>query len=174
MRQMEFTVLLKELILLFKPHTYMELGVRSGHTFNYVAPFVERAVACDCGSMNKIASPSSVVEHYNMTTDELAKIWKDPIDFLFIDADHNYLQVMKDFQNFSKFVRQNTGLIFMHDTYPINAKLCGDGYCSDAWKAAKYIRGNWSKCYEIITLPGPYAGMSIIRKATKQLGWRED
>ena len=174
MRQMEFRELIKQLVLLFRPHTYVELGVRSGFTFNYIAPFVERAAACDNGNMSKITPPSSVVEHYNMTTDKMAEVWKGDIDLLFIDACHKYEQVMTDFDNFSKFVKPDTGLILLHDTYPVNTKLCRPGYCNDAWMAARQIRKYYNKEFEIVTLPGPYAGMSIIRKATKQLGWRED
>jgi len=40
-----------------------------------------------------------------------------------------------------------------------------DRYCSNAWEAAYEIRTSEKyKSFEIVTLPGPWAGLSIIRK----------
>ena len=95
-----------------------------------------------------------------------------PIDFLFIDAFHEKKQVLKDFDNFSKFVREGTGIIFMHDTHPSDEKHCGSGYCYTAWQAAWHIRKNYSENFEIVTIPFPTTGLSILRKSSKQLAWR--
>lgn len=43
-----------------------------------------------------------------------ARKWFSPISFLFIDGDHSYEQVRKDFFNWEKFVLEN-GCIAMHD-----------------------------------------------------------
>jgi hypothetical protein len=43
-----------------------------------------------------------------------ARKWFSPISFLFIDGDHSYEQVRKDFLNWEKFVLEN-GCIAMHD-----------------------------------------------------------
>lgn len=45
-------------------------------------------------------------------------IWSNPIKFIFIDADHSYEGVKKDFELFEPFVI-NGGLIGMHDIDPI-------------------------------------------------------
>ncbi len=45
------------------------------------------------------------------------EIWEKDIKFLFIDADHSYEGVKKDFEDFEPFVVKN-GLIAMHDIDP--------------------------------------------------------
>lgn len=169
----EFRDLILELIRLFTLHTYVEIGVQKGYTFNRIAPRVSRAVAVDIEDMRHILIGQSI-EHYRMTSDEFARQWGDPIDMLFIDGDHRKEQVMKDFDSLSPFVREGTGLILLHDTYPVCDRLLQDDCCSNAWEAAWEIRKNRKyEDFEIVTLPGPYAGISIIRKARRHLQWKE-
>lgn len=171
-RQMEFRQLLVELVNLFKPHTYMEIGVKDGWTFNKIAPLVKRAVGVDI-----IASPVLDLPHVEFVQSDsksFAKKWLDPIDFLFIDADHHCNSVLLDFHLFAPYVRPETGLIFMHDTYPIRKELLQEGYCYDAWRAAKTLQELSRNFYEIITLPGPWAGLSILRKRKDgRHGWMD-
>lgn len=167
---MEFRGVIIELVKLFKPNVYMELGTWKGYTFNAVAPLVKTAIAVDKGPMDDIKDRPNV-KKYNMFTDDLAKTWKDPIDFLFIDCCHERDQVLMDFYNFSRFVKFGTGLIFMHDTHPINKNYITPGHCHDAWEAANYITKYLYHDFEIVTFPGPIAGFSILRKRTDHLSW---
>lgn len=168
----EFVGFFKEIFELFKPHTYVELGVKKGYTFNQLSPLVSRAIAVDLIIRKSIIKLNNV-ETYEMTTDKFSSIWKDPIDFLFIDADHKKEQVLKDFENCSKFVKSGTGIIALHDTHPIDKSLLNNDNCSNSWEAAWEIRKNQKYSdFEIITLPGPFAGLSLIRKSKEQLSWR--
>jgi predicted O-methyltransferase YrrM len=161
-----------ELIRLFEPHTYVEIGVKKGHTFNVISPLVKRAVAVDINEMSTIVARPNV-EICRMTSLEFARQWNDPIDLLFIDADHRKESVLADFDALSPFVQEGTGLILLHDTYPAAEYLLADGYCSNAWEAAFEIRKKRKYSdFEIVTLPGPYAGLSIIRKAKRHLAWQ--
>lgn len=183
----KFRGLFLELIKLYKPHTYVELGVGTGETFNLISPLVKRAIAVDIKHLSSSFSTTSTsqeiavdvkllncitlhpsVELMHMSTDEAAKQFQGKIDFLFIDACHEKDQVLKDFFNFSKFVKEGTGLIFLHDTCPMNRKLLSRRYCHNAWEAAFIIRSLYRE-FEIVTLPGPKAGLSIIRKSKGQL-----
>lgn len=166
----EFVDLFKELIKLLQPETYVELGIRKGYTFNQIAPLVKRAVGIDVEIRDSIIRAPNV-ELIEKTTDEASIIWEDPIDFLFIDADHTRRQVLKDFENFSKFVREGTGIIAMHDTHPINESLLSDDKCSNAWEAAWFIRQFMWKNFEFFTIPGPFAGLTLLRKSEKHLAW---
>lgn len=175
-KKQEYREFIIELSKLFKPKVYVEIGARFGYVFNAVSPNCGEAYALDLRL--KGIKQKSNVKCYQMSSDDFALHWekkiKKPIDILFIDADHNYKQVIKDFDNFSKFVPENTGLILLHDTYPVNKELLKEDACSDAWKAAKEInRKRKYKDYEIVTLPGPWAGLSIIRKA-KRHGYMEE
>jgi len=166
---LEYTAFLELLVKIQKPHTYVELGILGGVTFNRIAPLVERAVAVDIKHSNIVDLPH--VEMYKMSTDKFAEVWSDPIDFLFIDADHRKEQVLMDFDNFSRFVREGSGLIAIHDTCPMSEFMLQDDRCSNAWEAAWEIRVNpkYRVMFEIVTLPGPQCGLSLIRKSKKQL-----
>jgi predicted O-methyltransferase YrrM len=179
-KQMEFKNLLIELVKLFKPKTYMEIGVKKGYTFNAIAPLVQRAIAVDINPFTPMYKDNT--QFYNLSSFYFYKLWKEKesnsIDFLFIDANHKYDAVLLDFFRFSSFVPLHTGLIFLHDTYPIKEELLSDGYCSTAWKAAKAIHKIYKNKFEIVTLPGPWAGLSIIRKIaedykTSTHGWMD-
>lgn len=57
----------------------------------------------------------SLVTPINKTTKEAARSWKKPISLLWIDASHEYEDVLMDFKLWGPFVVKN-GLIAMHDT----------------------------------------------------------
>lgn len=172
-RHQEFTGLIRELIFLYSPDTYVEIGVQKGYNFNQVLHLVKRAVAVDVAPMPMIYTTNNV-ETYQMDSVAFARQWTDPIDLLFIDADHRKDSVLRDFDNLSPFVTPGSGLILLHDTYPSAEYLLADGYSSNAWEAAREIHLNPKYSdFEIVTLPGPYAGLSIIRKAEQHLHWRD-
>lgn len=175
-RQQEFLPLLQEFVRLLRPKSYMEIGVKHGYTFNRIAPMVETAIAVDINGMEAIRELPHVIKHH-CTSDELAAKWKTfgcPIDFLFIDADHRKESVLRDFRNFAPSVTPQ-GLIFLHDTHPMCEELLDDGYCSNAWEAAAELSFNptYRISYEIVTIPGPFFGLSILRKIQGHyLYWR--
>lgn len=174
-RQQEFRDLILELVLLFKPDTYCEIGIRRGYVYNTVAPHVKRAVAVDIAPFRGIYKKTGAM-HFNMSCMDFVQEWSKQedtrIDLLFIDANHRCEHVIADFGALQLFVPEHTGLILLHDTYPVNEALLADGYCSNAWEAAKRIREQLGHAMEIVTLPGPRAGLSIIRKA-KTHGWMD-
>lgn len=172
-KQMEFAGVMIELAKLFEPQLYVELGVRHGHTFLKMAPYVKRAVGVDIVP-TLFAMPTNAT-CYEMPTLDFAKGQQDEsIDFLFIDADHKCEAVMLDLDAFLPKVKTGTGLIFMHDTHPIIPELAVEGYCHDAWKAADnvfHLRLAQANI-EIVTFPGPWAGLSILRKrGPHHLSW---
>ena len=176
-RHQEFRDLILELVLLFKPDTYCEIGVKRGYVYNHIAPHVKRAVAVDIAPFRGIYKKANAL-HFNMSSDDFIQEWykqdNQQIDMAFIDADHNYTQVLRDYVGIEVFVPEHVGLILLHDTYPVNKSLTAEGYCGTAWKAAKSLRESpYSNSIEILTLPGPRAGLSIIRKA-KTYGWMDE
>ena len=54
-----------------------------------------------------------ITEH-KMSTDAFAETWTDPIDYMFIDADHLYDAVHKDWNNLNGFVKSG-GFVSFHD-----------------------------------------------------------
>jgi predicted O-methyltransferase YrrM len=49
------------------------------------------------------------------TSEEAARNWKDPIDLLFIDGDHSYEGVKRDWDLFAPYVKP-FGIVVFHDT----------------------------------------------------------
>ena len=84
------------------------------------------------------------------------------VDIIFIDADHNYTSVVKDFENSLKILNK-LGIIFLHDTDPMIKKYVDPGYCGDSYKIIDYITNNHPEL-NIITLPVTIAGLSIVMR----------
>lgn len=175
-RMNEFRPIMIKIVELFNFHTYVELGIRGGYTFNSIAPLVKKAVAVELKGRNlRGVYKEKNAMHLALSTDQAAEVWKefggDPIDFLFIDADHTYEQAKKDFNNWSKFLSP-CGIIALHDTYPPSKKL--NTYCT-VWKLAREIhRSDEYKDWEIFTFPGTWVGLSLVRRATNHLHWKDD
>ena len=164
----EFSLFLVELVKVMKVHTYVELGVSRGYTFNKISPHVEKAIAVDITPMPYVARLPNV-RVYTMSTQDFSKVWKDPIDFLFIDADHKKEAVLRDFYLFLPYVKTNTGLIALHDTLPAYRELLDDKYCSNAWEAVKEIKEDLGNSIEMLSIPSSWAGLTLVRKVSKPL-----
>lgn len=171
-KQMEFVWLLKGLMKMYHPSTYLECGIRRGYTFRQVAHLASRAIGVDVVDCKSICAPH---EFYHGTTSGFLDSWRGgSIDMIFHDASHDSNVILQDIKKMKKVITPYTGLILIHDTYPMNIKLTGDGWCGSAWNAAKSIHDNFSD-FEIVTLPGPWAGISILRFAPERhLHWRKD
>ena len=173
-KKQEFKALIIELVKLFRPAIYVEIGARFGYVFNAIAPLVRKAIAVDIIKMDKINKALNVYI-YQMTSEQFypyVKTWEFPIDLLFIDANHTAEAVLADFEALSPFVCPYSGLILLHDTFPVSERLLENDRCGSAWKIAKLIHEQ-KKDFEIVTLPGPWAGLSIIRKVPKGHGWMD-
>ncbi|MEM5811461.1 MAG: class I SAM-dependent methyltransferase [Candidatus Aenigmatarchaeota archaeon] len=82
--------------------------------------------------------------HKKETLSEVKKILgEEELDFLFIDGDHSYYGVKKDFEMYGQLVRRG-GIIAFHDIVKGNPK-----YAGDVWKFWKKIKNNY-KNKEII------------------------
>ena len=169
--------IIKNVISYIKPRfetiNYLEFGINTGATFNVIAPLVNLACAVDINPQCYVyIKHNPNLRWFNMSTDEFIALDLN-IDFhaVFIDANHKYEQVLKDFKNTAQHLVEN-GFIIMHDTYPANEMELQPHICGDAYRAADYIRFNLKSEFEIVTLPGHY-GLSLIRKAERTLLWKK-
>lgn len=154
--------------------TYVELGIYKGHTFNKVAPLCERAVGCDIRIRSSVLRAENV-ELYEMTTREFAQQWHDPIDFLFIDANHDYECAKADFDAFAPLVRPRLGIIALHDTFPSGRYAKRLPRARSWWMIADEIHRSPEYAeYEIVTLPMSNCGLSLVRRAPTHLDWNCD
>ncbi len=110
--------------------SYLELGVRDKHaTFNNVCAKIKIGV-----DLNRSCLPDFVG-----TTDEFFATNKQTWDIIFIDACHEANQVMRDFDNSLKVLREG-GLIIMDDINPEEEWLTSQNYCGDAWITFSNLR----------------------------------
>jgi len=87
--------------------------------------------------------------HDYQTLEKINKIFgNSKIDFLFIDGDHSYMGVKKDFEMYSLLVREG-GIIVFHDIVPGLRELVGG--VPDFWKELKErLARSDSKVIEIV------------------------
>lgn len=127
-------------------NTYLELGVANGGSFfiNSIfsqqttklihcvdclayqdAPHVKQTFSKINSKVNKLKEffPDKEIHFFNMTTDDFFIQNTQKYDCIFIDADHSYEGVMKDYINSLKFVNKNGWLIF-HDINNSDTGVC--------------------------------------------------
>lgn len=151
-----------------KPEAILEIGIRSGVSTMAMCEAIEDGkmeVDYHCCDVDKkcanIQSKTTVPLNFHiMLSDELAKKWNKKIDILFVDGCHKYKQVVRDYFNFSEFVRPN-GFIFLHDTNPPSKKYMTPNYCWDAYKILDDLKEDRS--IEFVTFPYSY-GLTVCRK----------
>jgi len=163
-REMEYRDLIMEFIKLLQPRVYCEIGVKRGYTFKTIISEVDMCIGVDPIPLSNIERFANV-KFYAMFSSQFAEVYDGPkFDMLFIDGDHSEEGLYHDITKIAiKFIQPITGLIFVHDTYPVEQKLEVPGYCDKAWKVAKLIHDYPSLNLEIVTIPGPWAGLSILR-----------
>lgn len=152
-----YSNLIKWLIHLTNCKSYLELGVEYGENINNIKNEVDICVGVDI----KDNFNTDSIEFYKMKTDDFFKQNDKKFDIIFIDADHNFESVKKDFEN-SLNILNRYGIIIIHDTDPIIVELTNEKYCNNSHKIVDYI--NTKKDLNIITLPIQETGLSLIMR----------
>ena len=71
---------------------------------------------------------------YLGTSDSLFRKYKfPPLALAFLDGDHIYEQVKKDFENILPYL-EDTGIILLHDTYPPSEEYTHEARCGTVYK----------------------------------------
>lgn len=124
-----------ELVNIIQPKIIVDLGVDYGYsTFSFAYPGIGEVYGVDWFQGDVHASfrntYDSVVEFNNMIKNnhgidnvniikadfnEFAKTWDKKIDILHIDGEHSYESVKSDYYTFSKFLKDDSVVLF-HDT----------------------------------------------------------
>jgi hypothetical protein len=150
--------LIVEIVKLTNCNTYLELGVQHAKGFNRIHDIVDKAVGVDRDSC---ANKPGTIFH-KMTTDVFFGQNKDTFDIIFIDADHSFEQVKKDFDNSLKILNKY-GIIILHDTDPSEEKYQSNSFCGDCYKIIDHVRENY-KDLDILTLPIIQTGLTLVRE----------
>ena len=152
-----YSNLIKWLVKLTNCQKYLELGVEYSLTIQEIKNEVKKCVGVD---INNISNKENI-DFCKMTTDDFFNINKDTFDIIFIDANHEYEQVKKDFDNSVK-VLNKFGIIVLHDTDPIVPQLLAPYHCHDSYKIIDHISSNNE--LNIITFPIQETGMTFVMR----------
>ena len=135
---------------------YLELGASVGNTLHDVRKYCDRCVGVDITDKRSYFDFDFVM----MNTDDFFLQNTEMFDIVFIDADHSFESVKKDFEN-ALLVLSEFGIIIIHDTDPLSKYYVQPGRCGDSYRIVDWIEENHSEL-NTFTLPILEAGMTIV------------
>ncbi|MBU2052450.1 class I SAM-dependent methyltransferase [Patescibacteria group bacterium] len=97
-----------------------------------------------------------------------ANVTLPPVALAFIDGDHVYDQVSRDFYNLLPYMVDN-GYILLHDTHPQNENDLSENRCGTVYKLRQELE-NYKERVDVLTLPAGCAmgvGLTIVRVKPK-------
>ncbi len=146
---------------------YLELGIAKARCFNRVAPYFDRSVAVDktIKSFYHISDAEFQFSFWEDTTDGYFKKHNELFDLIFIDANHDYNNVEKDFCNSLKVLKED-GIIILHDTFPPDEEAVP--HCKNAWVIQEFLKND--KDIQFINLPF-YYGLTLVKRHTVNDWW---
>jgi hypothetical protein len=150
--------LISKIVELTGCRSYLELGVLQGLNIKEVSKYCNRCIGVDINDILIFRD----FEFHKKATDEFFNEFKERVDIVFIDADHHFEQVKKDFINSLNCLNQH-GIIFIHDTDPYEEKYLEQMYCGDSYKMHDWIKENYQDL-NLITLPIGVAGITIVTR----------
>lgn len=148
---------------IYRPNTYVELGLYHGETLRKVCPFSKKVHGVDMNINCEIETLAQLenVQIHTCKTDDFFAAFNEGIDMAFIDADHCKESVLKDFENILKRLNPG-GIILLHDTDPEEDRLIHPGYCGDSYKIVEFLEKRTD--INIVTFPLTEAGLSIVTR----------
>jgi predicted O-methyltransferase YrrM len=174
--RMGFLGVFGDFVLSCTPGEVLEIG--TGESSIYLAKVAKKygrhIYHCDA-SPSKIDNPLTIPGYmepeiatfFRCASDEMFKsdvMLRACLALSFIDGDHNYAQVEKDFINTLALTVEN-GYIILHDTYPPDESYIDENRCGTVYKLRQEIEKE--PMLDCITLPRGCAmgvGFTIVRK----------
>ncbi|MFA5152802.1 MAG: class I SAM-dependent methyltransferase [Clostridia bacterium] len=139
---------------------YLELGCQHATTVRKMIAQNRKVIGVD---IRKQFDQGDFFFFYEETTDNFFTHFNEHPDIIYIDADHNFESVKKDFINSLKVLNAG-GTILIHDTDPNEAKLLDPQYCNDSYKIVDWIKENY-KDLDVLVLPADEPGLTLVRRS---------
>lgn len=139
---------------------YLELGVADCNNFNNTK--------CN----NKFSVDLNGKANFTMTTDQFFSNWSkdEKVDIIYIDANHDYDYVLRDFNN---SLDHCNDWIFLHDMIPPSLSYTDSRGCSDCYKLLYYMLKE--KNFNMWTMDHPmYMGLTFIKMPAEKLTPSDD
>jgi len=121
----------------------------------------------NCQSVEGFFDPGNVV--FTGTSDDFFKeIMITKLALGFIDGDHNYEFVKRDFDNMLSLM-MDEGLIFIHDMYPPTEEYLSEHRCGDGYRLRQQLEQRSD--LDVFTFPfgAMGVGLTMVRKLPKDL-----
>ena len=154
-----YSLLIQNLVQLTNCKKYLELGVADGNNIYMIRDNVDKCVGVDVSDR---LIDIDRIEYNIMTTDNFFKNNIENFDIIFIDANHDWPYVRRDFEN-SLNVLNEFGIIILHDTDPMVPIMISPGFCSDSYHIDDYIYANHPEL-NVVTLPICDMGLTIVQR----------
>jgi len=169
-----------DFVLYFTKGDIIEIGVVESSIFlTKLAKKYDRiAYHCDA-QYGKIANSWTVDGYFDIShsitfqggSDEFFKFFNFPqIALGFIDGDHLYEQVKRDFDNLFELLVDD-GYIFLHDTYPPSEEYCNENYCGTVYKLRQELEERKDIDCFTFTHSAFEVGLTMVRKKPKELDY---
>jgi len=141
---------------------YMELGLGDGTNIKEIVKHCKYCIGVDSKETEPHIIGPNEFEFHMETTDEFFKKFDKSPNIIFIDADHNFEQVKRDFMNSLNCLSEH-GIIFLHDTDPISENLVLPQSCGDSYKIHNWIKEEYPNL-NILTLPINSSGLTVVNR----------
>lgn len=174
---------LSDFVLHYTPGHIVEIGVcESSIFFTKLAQKYDRKVYhCDiqqsvvtnCKTVEGYFSPERSEVYCCSSDDFFRDVELPPIALGFIDGDHNYEQVKKDFENLLPHVVDN-GYIFLHDTYPPSSEWLGPSACGTVFQFRQVLEQNAQIDCFTFTRSAWDVGLTMVRKKPRSLPYFQE
>jgi hypothetical protein len=168
----DYYQLLERIHSLLKPRTYVEIGIRQGHSLR-LAKTASASVGIDPAPALE-QPPRRGARVFPMTSDEFfarhnlaEELGQQKVDMAFVDGMHLFEFALRDFANLEKFCHKDS-TILVHDCYPVDRVSAARErttqiWSGDVWKLIvclkKYRPDLW-----LCTVDVPPTGLGIIRR----------
>jgi SAM-dependent methyltransferase len=144
------------------PTSYLEVGFGHGQTWNDVSRFADEAtcVEPDQGAERFKAAPGSF--HWKTSDAFFAdkRQTKRRFDVVFIDGDHSYDQVKRDFENAVKHLKPG-GTVALHDAIS-SGGIYGRDY-GDSGDVHRLVDELGSDKRYSVEVMGPWPGLALVK-----------
>jgi len=167
----DYYELLARIHSFLKPRTYVEIGIRQGHSLR-LAKTASASVGIDPSPALE-EDPRRGARVFAMTSDQffarhnLARELGDrPVDLAFIDGMHLFEFALRDFANLEKFCHRDS-TILVHDCYPVDRASAARErttqiWSGDVWKLIVCLKKHRPDL-RLCTVDVPPTGLGLIR-----------
>jgi hypothetical protein len=167
----DYYELLARIHAFLKPRTYVEIGIRQGHSLR-LAKTAAAAVGIDPAPALE-QEPRRGARVFQMTSDDFfarhnlaEELGRQTVDLAFVDGMHLFEFALRDFANLEKFCHRDS-TIMVHDCYPVERASAArerttQVWSGDVWKLIVCLK-KYRPDLRLATVDVPPTGLGIIR-----------